>query len=30
MKIDTVIMKDGVVQIDLPDEVIFTLVSTIK
>jgi len=30
MKTDTVIMKEGVAQIDLPDEVIFTLVGTIK
>ncbi len=30
VKVDTVITKAGVAQIDLPDEVIFTLVGTIK
>jgi hypothetical protein len=30
MKVDTLSMKEGIVQIDLPDEVIFTLVGTIK
>jgi len=30
MKVDTVIIKEGVAQIDLPDEVIFTLIGTLK
>src|SRR5215831_16010840 len=30
MKVDIVSMKEGIVQIDLPDEVVFTLVGTIK